>query len=84
VSQVTDLYRKVFAELLILQPDAFSGTKLGERLQLTKDAASLRQAIHLGDETYIEGNIDSSMKFQRIKLALTELDLEEELFIKFV
>jgi uncharacterized protein with ParB-like and HNH nuclease domain len=84
VSQVTDLYRKVFTELLILQPDAFSGTKLGERLQLTKDAESLRQAIHLGDETYIEGNIDSSMKFQRIKLALTELDLEEELFIKFV
>jgi uncharacterized protein with ParB-like and HNH nuclease domain len=83
VSQVTDLYRKVFTELLILQQDAFTGTKLGERLQLTKDAASLRQPIQLGDELFIEGNIDSSMKFQRIKLALTELDLEEELFIKF-
>lgn len=83
VTQVARLYAEVFEQLLVLQPEAFHDTRLGERLQLTSEADSLRQAITIADGYFIEGNIDSKGKFDRLKLTLSELELEEELFIKF-
>jgi hypothetical protein len=73
----------VLRQLLDLQPDAFHGTKLGERIQLTSDADSLRFASQISDNYFIEGNIDNAMKFDRMKFALTELDIEDELYIKY-
>lgn len=83
VTQVSRLYVEVIQHLLSEQPAAFHGTKLGDRIQLTADGASLRQAVQVGEGYFIEGNIDSTSKFERMKFTLTELGLEDELFIKF-
>lgn len=83
VTQVARLYAEVFEQLLVLQPEAFHGTRLGERVQLSSDPGLLRQAIQVADGYFIEGNIDNKGKFDRLKLALSELGLEEDLFIKF-
>jgi len=83
VTQVSRLFVEVVENLLATHPDAFHGTKLGERLQLTADPATLRQAVQVGEGYFVEGNVDSRTKFERMKFALTELRLEEELFVKF-
>lgn len=83
VTQIAKLYAEVFEKLLLLQPEAFHGTKLGERIQLTSAPGALRQAVQVADGYFIEGNIDSTSKFERLKVALSELNLEEELFVKF-
>ena len=83
VTQVSKLYGDIFEKLLVLQPEAFHGTKLGERVQLTSFPDTLRQAVPVGDGYFIEGNIDSTGKFARLKMALSELGMEEELFVKF-
>lgn len=83
VTQVSRLYVEVIQQLLLEQPDAFHGTKLGDRIQLTSDPASLRQSVQVGEGYYVEANIDSTSKFERIKFILAELGLEDELHIKF-
>ena len=83
VTQVARLYVEVFEQLLVLQPEAFQGTKLGEKIQLTSEPDTLRQAVRVAEGYFVEGNIDSTNKFERLKLALSELGMEEELFIKF-
>jgi len=83
VTQVARLYAEVFEQLLVLQPEAFHGTRLGERVQLSSDPSILRQAIQVADGYFIEGNIDNKGKFDRLKLALSELGLEEDLFVKY-
>ena len=83
VTQVSRLYVEVIQHLLSQQPDAFHGTQLGDRIQLTADVASLRQAAQVGEGYFVEGNIDSTSKFDRLKFILTELGLEDELSIKF-
>ena len=83
VTQVARLYVEVLEQLLVLQPEAFQGTKLGERIQLTSEPDTLRQAVRIAEGYFVEGNIDSTSKFERLKLALSELGMEEELFIKF-
>ncbi len=83
VTQVAKLYVEVIEQLLVLQPEAFQGTKLGERIQLTAEPDTLRQAVRVAEGYFVEGNIDSTSKFERLKLALSELGMEEELFIKF-
>lgn len=83
VTQVTRLYTEVFKQLIELQPEAFHETKLGERIQLSIDPNTLRQALQISDSYYIEGNIDSTLKFDRLKAALTDLGLEDDLLIKY-
>ncbi len=83
VTQVSRLYVEVIQHLLSEQPDAFHGTKLGDRIQLTADVANLRQAAQVGEGYFVEGNIDSTSKFERMKFILTELGLEDELSIRF-
>lgn len=83
VTQVSRLYVEVIQNLLSEQPEAFHGTKLGDRLQLTSDPASLRQSVQVGEGYFVEANIDSTSKFERMKFVLTELGLEDDLFIKF-
>ena len=51
--------------------------------QLTANPGELRQAVPAAEGYFIEGNIDSKNKFERMKVALTELGLEEELSVRF-
>lgn len=85
INQVSKLYVEVFKRLFELQPETFFTTELAPRIGLTKNPSdsNLRQAIQLNDTYFIEGNIDNTGKFDRIKQALTIFDLEDELIIKY-
>ncbi len=83
VTQVSKLYSEVLEYMLQAHPEAFQGTKLGDRIQLTSESGTLRQAVQVGEGQFVEGNIDSTSKFERLKIALSELSIEEELSIKF-
>lgn len=86
VTQVTKLYLEVLRGLFELQPEAFFTTALAERLGLVKGeqaANALRQPALLAEDYYVETNIDSNGKFERLKIVLTALGLEDELSIKY-
>ena len=49
-----------------------------------EDAASkLRAANAIGPDYFVEGNLNSNDKFNRLKQALEVFELEEELIIKY-
>jgi uncharacterized protein with ParB-like and HNH nuclease domain len=85
VTQVAKLYLEVFKQLFELQPETFFTTELGSKIGLTKNPieGSPRQALAINDTYFIEGNIDNISKFEKIKLALTIFDFEDELTIKY-
>lgn len=83
ISEVSKLYSEVMKQLFDLQPQAFFTSDLSEKLNLTKDPKTCRQAIPINETYYIEANLDNKGKFDRIKRALTVFDFEEELTIKY-
>lgn len=85
VTQVAKLYLEVFRQLFELQPETFFTTELGAKIGLTKNPVegNPRQAVPINDTYFIEGNIDNISKFEKIKLALTTFDFEDELTIKY-
>lgn len=83
ISNVSTLYQDVIRTLFDLQPQIFFTTDLCERLNLTKNPSDCRQALEINDTYYIESNLDSKGKFDRIKASLTFLDVEDELTIKY-
>lgn len=83
VRQVARLYVEIFSQLFDLQPEAFQGTRLGERLQISADPTTLRSPLKIADGYFIEGNLDNKLKFDRMKAALSELGIEDELSVKF-
>ncbi len=85
VNQVTKLYIEIFKQLFDLHPETFFTSDLGEKISLTKTPESfgLRQAVSINENYFIESNIDSMGKFDRIKHALTIFGFEDELFIKY-
>jgi hypothetical protein len=85
VTQVAKLYLEVFRQLFELQPETFFTTELGAKIGLTKNPTegNPRQAVPINDTYFIEGNIDNISKFEKIKLALSIFDFEDELTIKY-
>jgi uncharacterized protein with ParB-like and HNH nuclease domain len=85
VNQVAKLYVEVFKQLFELQPETFFTTELGAKIGLTKNPieGNTRQAVPINETYFIEGNIDSISKFEKMKLALTIFDFEDELLIKY-
>jgi uncharacterized protein with ParB-like and HNH nuclease domain len=83
VREVTKLYSKVFEALFTLEPEQFFSSSLNERLSLTKTPNTLRKALPISDTYFIESNISSIDKFERIKEALVLFKLEDELSIKY-
>ena len=85
VNQVAQLYVEVIKQLFELQPETFFTTDLGTKIGLCKNAlgTTLRQAAPINDTYFIEANLDSTGKFDRIKYALSLFDFEDELSIKF-
>lgn len=83
ISKISDLYVHVISYLFADQPQVFFTTDLGDRIGLTKDSNSLRQAVSINNSYFIESNLDSKGKFDRIKYALLKFELTDELFIKY-
>lgn len=85
LNQVAQLYVEVFKQLFDLQPETFFTSGLGFKIGLTKskNKSDLRQAARINDTYFIEANIDSLGKIDKIKQALTIFEIEEELLIKY-
>lgn len=83
INEITKLYHEVIKTLFDLQPQSFFTSDLNEKITLTKDPKNCRQAVAINETYYIESNLDSRAKFERIKRALTIFDFEDELTIKF-
>lgn len=85
LKQVTHLYLEVMKQFFDLQPETFFTTELAEKIGLTKSPkpGTPWQPLQINDTYFIEGKMDSQRKFERIKLALSIFDSEEELIIRF-
>ena len=83
ISTVSKLYLEVMKTFFDLQPQTFFTSDLAEKLSLTKDSNICRQAIPINETYFIESNLDNKGKFERIKMALTVFDFEDELTIKY-
>jgi uncharacterized protein with ParB-like and HNH nuclease domain len=85
VTQVAKLYHEVFKQLFNLQPETFFTSEIGNKISLSTNPKEdgLRQALQLNDTYFMEANIDSIGKFDRIKQALTIFGFEDELTIKY-
>ena len=83
VNQVTKLYIEVFKQLFDVQPETFFTTEIGAKIGLTKDPkqSKTRSPAMLNDTYYIDAGYSNKDKFDRIKLALTTFDFEDELVI---
>ena len=83
INNISTLYVKVIGDLFDLHAESFFTSDVGEKISLTKNPADLRQAIPINDTYFIEGNLDSRNKVQRIKAALTLFNSEDDLYIKY-
>jgi len=85
VKEIAKLYKEIFTRLFNLKPEIFFNTELGEKIMLKdeKHKHLLRQATSISNNFYIEANIDSNGKFDRIRYALSLFNLEDELMIKY-
>lgn len=85
VNQVAKLYVEVFKQLFDLQPETFFTTELSSRIGLTKDPEQnkTRSPSKINESYFIESGYSNKDKFDRIKLALTIFDIEDELMIKY-
>jgi uncharacterized protein with ParB-like and HNH nuclease domain len=80
---VSQLYDHVLKTLFETEPDVFFSPEVSTKLGLTQDPSALRQSSKIADTYYVEANMDSRNKFERIKLLLSLLELEDELFVKY-
>lgn len=80
---VSDLYLLVMRELYARNPEPFFASSLRDRLRLSKNANDCRNAVELHDGYYIEGNLSSLAKFERIQEALTLFNAEDDLTIRY-
>ena len=83
IRQVAVLFKEVISQLFELQPHTFFNTELTDKIQLTKDSKTLRQALPINEIYFVEGNLDNDTKFERLKFALEIFELEDELLIKY-
>ncbi|WP_044413356.1 DUF262 domain-containing protein [Thiomicrospira microaerophila] len=85
ITQVAKLYLHVMEKLFERNPSIFFTTELAEKVTLTKtpEHSGIREARPINDSYYVESNLDNNGKFERIKLALTLFDLEDDLYIKY-
>jgi hypothetical protein len=82
-NSITQLYSDVIKTFYSLQPQSFYTTDLAEKLALTDNPDKLRNPLAINNTYYIESNIDSKTKFERLKHTLTIFSSEDELTIRY-
>ena len=83
IKNISDLYLHVLRSLFELNPEVFFSLEIKEKIGLTSQKETLREARPIGDTYFVEINHDSKNKFDRIKILLRAMDLTDELFIKY-
>jgi hypothetical protein len=83
VSTVSDLYLLVMRELYVRNPEPFFASPLRDRLRFSKEGGDCRNAVELHEGYFIESNLSSRAKFERIQEALRLFDAEDDLSIRY-
>ena len=83
MNSISDIKRFVLRALFATNPDPFFATELLEKLRVTKHESACRQPAKLNDTYFIEINISNQMKLERLKIALSVYDAEDDLIIKY-
>jgi hypothetical protein len=78
-----DMYLFVLRALFATNPDPFFATELLEKLRVTKHESACRQPAKLNDTYFIEINLSNPMKLERLKIALSVYNAEDDLIIKY-
>jgi hypothetical protein len=79
----SELYLYVLKALFAINPDPFFATELLDKLKVTKHSSECRQPAPLNDTYFIEANLSNPMKLERLKIALSVYDAEDDLIIKY-
>lgn len=83
VTTVSGLYLMVMRDLYVRNPEPFFASPLRDRLRLSKNASDCRSPVELHEGYFIESNLSSLAKFDRIQEALTLFDAEDDLTIRY-
>lgn len=83
VKLITDMYVQVLSNLFELNPQAFFTDEIESKLKLTKHKENCREAAPLNDTYFIEQHLSSRVKFDKLKMVLTAMDLTDDLYIKY-
>lgn len=83
LTKISDLYIEVIKSLFDLSPKTFFTSELEEKLNITKKPKTCRSASALNDTYFIEINLSSYDKFERLKRVLKVFGYEDELIIKY-
>lgn len=85
LTNMSNLYIKVFAYLFEQNPDLFFNTDLAEKVEVVKttNEDKLRMPRSINPSYVLETNLSNINKFDRIKYALEIFEAEDELSIKY-
>jgi len=83
IRMISDLYCKIMSDLFILNPQTFFQEEIKEKLNFTKNKDECRTPFALNETYFIEQNLSSKLKFDKMKLVLSAMDLSDDLFIKY-
>ena len=78
-----DLYEKVCSFIFETEPNIFLNTELREKLGVTQDYKALRKPMKISPLYFVEGNLSSKDIFERIKLTMSKVDIQDEIYVKF-
>lgn len=77
------MYTNIIGELFNENPELFISSDLKQDLDITRDQKGLRQSTALGSSFFMEANLSSKHKFERLKKVLRKFELEDSLIIKY-
>lgn len=82
-SEFSKMYSHVISTLFNENPSKFILTDLKDVIFLTTDRNKLRSPFAISDTYFIESNLDSNTKFNKLKQVIYAFDLEDELIFKY-
>jgi hypothetical protein len=77
------MYSHVISNLFNENPSKFLLSDLKDTVSLTTDRNRLRNPYAINDTYFIESNINTNRKFNKLKRVLLEFDLEDEFTFKY-
>ncbi len=83
IKKISELYIEVIKALFDLSPKTFFTSELEEKLNIAKNPDTCRSASAINDTYFVEINLSSYDKFERLKKVLKVFGYEDELIIKY-
>ena len=83
IKKISELYIEVIKALFDLSPKTFFTSELEAKLNITKNPDTCRSASAINDTYFVEINLSSYDKFERLKRVLKVFGYEDELIIKY-